>query len=219
MKYIKKSIKWTLILIATFIFLNVGVFLYAKITPKIQIKSANSYTLLDNNATVFFQGTGSKEWIGLNSISKYLKDATILSEDKYFYKHKGFDYLRILKAIYVNVLSRSKSQGASTISQQYAKNLFLDFDKTWERKWNEMWLTFELEAHYSKDAILEGYLNTINYGHGKYGIENASKFYFDKKDNALYIQDAEKRNVPKKLEDETTYLIGFWQTVWNNLFK
>ena len=79
----------------------------------------------------------------------------------------------------IQTLSVEKTvQGASTISQQYAKNLFLDFDKTWERKWKEMWITLRLETHYSKDEILEGYLNTINYGHGMYGIGNASYFYF-----------------------------------------
>ena len=123
---------------------------------------------------------------------------TLNTEDKNFYKHHGFDFLRILKAIYVNVTSRSKSQGASTISQQYAKNLFLDFDKTWERKLNEMWLTMQLEVHYSKDEILEGYLNTINYGHGMYGIENAAKFYFDKSAKDLDLaESAMLAGIPK----------------------
>ena len=81
-------------------------------------------------------------------------------------------------------------EGASTISQQYVKNLFLDFDKTWERKWNELWLTLNIELHYSKDEILEGYLNTINYGHGMYGIENASQFYFGKSAKDLTLAEA-----------------------------
>ena len=145
-------------------------------SPKLEIKSANAFLMYDNNQELFFQGTGSKEWISLDDISDNLIKTTLNTEDKNFYKHHGFDFLRILKAIYVNVTSRSKSQGASTISQQYAKNLFLDFDKTWERKLNEMWLTMQLEVHYSKDEILEGYLNTINYGHGMYGIEMLVNF-------------------------------------------
>lgn len=68
-------------------------------------------------------------------------------------------------------------QGASTISQQYIKNLYLDFDKTWKRKAEEAMLTLELEVHYDKDDILEGYLNTINYGQGNMGIVNASSYY------------------------------------------
>ena len=70
-------------------------------------------------------------------MSKYIKDATIAAEDKNFYKHHGFDYLRIIKASITNVSNKSVEQGASTITQQYAKNLFLNFDKTWQRKWKE----------------------------------------------------------------------------------
>ena len=80
-------------------------------------------------------------------------------------------------------------QGASTITQQYAKNLFLNFDKTWSRKIEEAFLTMRLEAHYSKDEILEGYLNTINYG-GIFGIENASNYYFNKSSKDLTLAEA-----------------------------
>lgn len=116
-------------------------------------------------------------------------NATISIEDKKFYHHKGFDFLRIMKAMMTNVSQGKKKEGASTISQQYVKNLFLTFDKTWERKIDEAWLTLRLETHYSKDEILEGYLNTINYG-GIYGIENASKYYFDKEAKDLTLAES-----------------------------
>lgn len=194
MKLVKKiffrCFKLFLIFIFLFILGNIALYTYAKITPKLQIKSANSFALYDNQGNLFFQGSGSKEWIALDDISENMINATIAAEDKNFYKHKGFDFLRILKATYTNIITRSKQQGASTISQQYAKNLFLDFDKTWKRKWDEMWLTLELEVHYSKDEILEGYLNTINYGHGMYGIENASRYYFDKSASELTLAEA-----------------------------
>ena len=173
-----------------FIAAHIAIYTYAKITPKIEIKNANSFMLFDSNNEVFFQGSGSREWVGLDDISPYVIKATIDTEDKWFYKHKGFDYLRIMKAIFINIVNRKTSQGASTITQQYAKNLFLDFDKTWKRKWDEMWYTIEIEAHYGKDEILEGYLNTINYGHGKYGIENASRFYFGKSAKNLTLAEA-----------------------------
>ncbi len=174
-----------------FILLGIGgVYFYIKSSPKLELKSANAFLMYDAKEELFFQGSGSQEWINLEDISPYLIKTTINTEDKHFYKHHGFDFMRILKAMYVNITSRSKSQGASTISQQYAKNLFLDFDKTWERKINEMWLTMQLEVHYSKDEILEGYLNTINYGHGMYGIENASRFYFDKSAKELDLAEA-----------------------------
>ena len=167
-----------------------GVFVYIKLSPKPIISSANSLVLYDNSEQVFFQGNESKEWISLDDMSKHLINATIYTEDKNFYKHFGFGFLRILKAGYINIMSGSTKQGASTITQQYAKNLFLDFDKTWQRKWDELWYTLRIEANYSKDEILEGYLNTINYGHGKYGIENASKFYFNKSAKDLTLAEA-----------------------------
>lgn len=122
-------------------------------------------------------------------MSPYIIDATISVEDKNFYNHSGFDYLRIMKAMLINIKNGKTLQGASTITQQYAKNLFLDFDKTWGRKIEEAILTFRLEAHYSKDEILEGYLNTINYG-GIFGIENASKYYFNKSAKDLTLAEA-----------------------------
>ena len=190
MKVLKKCLKIFIILIGLFIVGNICVYTYAKLSPKIEIKNANSFMLFDSNNEVFFQGSGSREWISLDDISPYLIEATINTEDRNFYKHIGFDYLRILKAMAVNITSGTTSQGASTITQQYAKNLFLDFDKTWKRKWDEMWYTIEIESHYSKDEILEGYLNTINYGHGKYGIETASKYYFGKSAKDLTLAEA-----------------------------
>ena len=132
MKVFKKCLKIFIILIAIFIVGNVCVYTYAKLSPKIEIKNANSFMLFDSDNEVFFQGSGSREWISLDDISPYLVEATINTEDKNFYNHIGFDYLRILKALFVNITSGTTSQGASTITQQYAKNLFLDFDKTWQ---------------------------------------------------------------------------------------
>ena len=167
-----------------------GAFLYVKFSPVLNINSTNSIALYDNKDEVFFKGNESKEWVSLDNISDYLVNATIVTEDKNFYKHFGFDLLRIIKAGYINIINRSTIQGASTITQQYAKNLFLDFEKTWKRKWEELWYTLRIEANYSKDDILEGYLNLINYGHGNYGIENASKFYFNKSASELSLAEA-----------------------------
>ncbi len=182
-----KIFKYGMILL---VLLCVGIFLYIKTSPKPEIYSANNITLYDSTDTVFFQGNESKAWVSLDEISDNVIKSTIYTEDKNFYKHFGFDILRILKASYINITSGKTMQGASTITQQYAKNLFLDFDKTWKRKWDEMWYTMKIEANYSKDEILEGYLNTINYGHGMYGIENASKFYFNKSAKDLDLAEA-----------------------------
>ena len=186
-KLIRKLFVFVFLFCLLFIF---GAFLYVKFSPVLNINSTNSIALYDNKDEVFFKGNESKEWVSLDNISDYLVNATIVTEDKNFYKHFGFDLLRIIKAGYINIVNRSTIQGASTITQQYAKNLFLDFEKTWKRKWEELWYTLRIEANYSKDDILEGYLNTINYGHGKYGIENASKFYFNKSASELSLAEA-----------------------------
>jgi 1A family penicillin-binding protein len=190
MKIIKLFLIVFLIGCVGFVLGNTILYIYARTTPKLQIRSANSISLYDDNDNLFFQGTGSSKWVSLENISQDLINATIAIEDKNFYKHNGFDYLRIIKALYVNAKNKKRLQGASTITQQYAKNLFLSFNKTWKRKWEEMILAIELEVHYEKDEILEGYLNTINYGHGVYGIENASEFYFNKKAKDLTLAEA-----------------------------
>lgn len=190
MKFIKKTIKYITFFIIILITIGLGVYGYQQVSTKLEIKSANNISLYDINGNLYFQGNGTNEWVGLSDISQHIINATISTEDKNFYKHFGFDFLRIIKAGYVNIISGKTKQGASTISQQYVKNLFLDFDKTWERKWNELWLTLNVETHYSKEQILEGYLNTINYGHGMYGIENAADYYFNKSAKDLTLAEA-----------------------------
>jgi len=190
MKKLKWLAKCGVILLFLGVFTIIGLYVIAYFSPKLIIKNANSVYLYDQTETLFVQSNGTKDWASLKDISHYLIDATIATEDKNFYYHKGFDYLRILKAVYTNITSGSKRLGASTITQQYARNLFLTLDKTWERKINEAWITFKIETHYTKDEILEGYLNTINYGHGVYGIENASQFYFRKKASDLTLAEA-----------------------------
>ena len=187
---IKSLIRLLSKLALIFFILLSSLIVYLKLAPKLEINNANNVILYDSNDIAFFEGSQSKQWVSLNNISPFLIDATIATEDKNFYKHHGFDFLRILKALYVNIKNGATMQGASTITQQYAKNLFLSFDKTWKRKFDEAWYTIRIEADYSKDEILEGYLNTINYGHGQYGIANASKYYFNKEPSELTLAEA-----------------------------
>lgn len=186
-KKTKKALKIVIIPIILFIFIHIAVYTYCFITPKLEINKSQSFYLYDTKNELVFND--DKSWISLEDISPYLINATISTEDKYFYKHIGFDYLRIAKAIVTNIVKRDKSEGASTITQQYARNLFLNFEKTWKRKIDEALLACELEIHYTKDEILEGYLNTINYG-GVYGIESASKYYFGKSAKDLTLAEA-----------------------------
>ena len=182
-----KNIKIITIFILLPILLLLCIYLYAYISPKLRVDGANGYYLYDNEKKLF--NGNNEDWASLNKISDNLINATISTEDKNFYKHKGFDLLRIVKAMFINVKEKKAIQGASTISQQYSKNLFLDFDKTWSRKLKEAWITVRLETHYTKNEILEGYLNTINYG-GIFGIENASNYYFGKSADELSLAEA-----------------------------
>lgn len=177
-------------LFISFVVILIGLYTYAYLSPKLDLKKSGSLYIYDNKDELLYQGSRNNEWANLSDISPYLVDAVISVEDKNFYVHHGFDYLRIAKAMATNIRRNKIVQGASTISQQYIKNLYLDFDKTWKRKIEEAFLTLELEVHYDKDDILEGYLNTINYGQGNMGIVNAASYYFNKKPNELTLEEA-----------------------------
>lgn len=187
LKIAKKVGKILGIFLLIFVGAHVCLYIYCLFTPKPEINKSQSYYLFDKNDEPFLNK--GKDWISLDEISDYVISATLSTEDKFFYDHFGFDYLRIAKAIGTNIVSGDMKEGASTITQQYARNLFLNFDKTWSRKIDEAMLAFELETHYSKDEILEGYLNTINYG-GVFGIENAARYYFGKSASELDLAEA-----------------------------
>lgn len=202
-KMLKKLGKISFFLLIFGIVCYGGVYLYAWMSPKLTVNNAKSYYFYDKNENLI---TGTDEWISYDELDQDIINATIAIEDRHFFNHQGFDFLRIMKAMYNNIKSGSNSEGASTITQQYAKNMYLDFDKTWERKINEAWLTVRLETHYSKEDILEGYLNTINYG-GIFGIENASKYYFGKSANDLSIAEAAMlAGIPNRPSEYSPYI-------------
>lgn len=189
----KKILLLTKIFIFSFfsiIIIILSFYVYAFITPKFNINTSKSITYYDKYGNDLFKERDKNDYVELNNISDYVKNSIVSIEDKNFYNHKGFDYLRIAKAVLVNLKSKKLKEGASTISQQYVKNLYLTFNKTWERKIQEALLTLELETHYSKNEILEGYLNTIDFGAGNYGIKEASKYYFNKEPKDLSLAEA-----------------------------
>ena len=185
----KKLLKRFLFVILSLFTIVGAIYVYAFFSPRLEIKNAGKYFIYDKNENLMFQGNEESNWVGINDISPYLINAIISVEDKNFYKHVGFDYFRIIKALFSNIKNNTRI-GASTISQQYVKNLFLTFEQTWSRKIKEAFLTIELEVHYSKDEILEGYLNTINFGEGNYGVESASQYYFNKNCKDLTLEEA-----------------------------
>ena len=187
MKLIKKILKTNIIIFSILILSYLSLYIYGHFTKKLPVTLANKYYFYDINNNLY--NGNNDNWVKLDQISENLINATIAAEDKHFYNHIGFDYLRIGKALINNIKNKKTVEGASTITQQYAKNLFLDFGKTWTRKIQEAWITIKLESQYKKDEILEGYLNTINYG-GVFGIENASLYYFNKHASELTLAEA-----------------------------
>ncbi|MFD1064563.1 transglycosylase domain-containing protein [Oceanobacillus locisalsi] len=132
----------------------------------------------------------SYEWVSLEDIDDSAIQATMVIEDNRFFDHHGLDFFRIAKSLWNNVISGSLKEGASTITQQYARNLYLSADKTWSRKLQEAFYAIRLEMFYSKEEILEGYMNTIYYGHGAHGIEAASNYFFGKPAYQLTLAEA-----------------------------
>ncbi|MCQ2388078.1 MAG: penicillin-binding protein, partial [Clostridia bacterium] len=133
---------------------------------------------------------GNNSYVKIEELQEYTKNAFIAVEDKRFYSHNGIDYLGIARAMKNNLLSGKIKEGGSTISQQYIKNTFLSGEKTVNRKLKEIKLTKILENNYTKDEILEMYLNSIYFGEGAYGIESASKTYFNKNAKNLTIEES-----------------------------
>lgn len=186
-KFILKAFLSTIILVFTGI---ISLYLYSYFSSPIALNNTNKYILYDNKENIIFSGVDKKEWVDIENINPNMINAILSIEDKNFYKHHGFDYLRIIKTLFNNIISKDITGGASTISQQLVKNMYLEFDQTWERKIKEAFLTMNLEMHYSKDEILTAYLNTINFGSGNYGIENASLYYFNKHAKDITLEEA-----------------------------
>lgn len=133
------------------------------------------------NQIAVLKGEKDAYYVDINSIPEYAKQAMIVTEDKKFYKHNGIDAQGIMRAALALIKNNGeKKQGASTITQQLARGVFLTTDKTYERKIKEIFIAMELEKKYSKDKILEFYLNTIYFANGYYGLEAASRGYFSK---------------------------------------
>ncbi|MFA9557206.1 transglycosylase domain-containing protein [Evansella sp. AB-rgal1] len=131
----------------------------------------------------------NRELVSIEEIPDFVQQAFLAVEDHRFYSHRGFDVRSIGRALYRDLRVGSKVEGGSTITQQLAKNVFLSNEKTLLRKTKEVLIAVNLEYRYSKDEILEMYLNRIYFGHGAHGIQAASKLYFDKQVSELTIEE------------------------------
>ncbi|MFA9212785.1 MAG: monofunctional biosynthetic peptidoglycan transglycosylase [Candidatus Methylacidiphilales bacterium] len=132
----------------------------------------------------------NKSWRGIDYIGNNMIKATIVGEDLQFFDHYGFDFEQIYKALESNISGGKKLRGASTISQQTAKNLFFTPSRSWVRKGLEFYVTVAIELLWTKRRILEVYLNIIEMGKGIYGAEAAANFYYEKSANEMSKQEA-----------------------------
>ena len=182
----------------TILFLSFSYFIYdvaIKDLPSptdLSNKAQNVTTrILDRNGNLLYRiyEDENRTLIALPIVSQYLKDATIAIEDQNFYKHIGFSFKGIFRAVFRN-LSGETVQGGSTITQQLIKNRLLNNEKTYRRKIRELLLSLIAERIYSKEQILEMYLNTVAYGGSTYGIEEASWRYFNKSAKDLSLAES-----------------------------
>jgi monofunctional glycosyltransferase len=175
-KSIGKSIKFLALIFASFILITILTVLVFKwinppVTSFIQLKSLGEIENFWNPPEI------KHEWVGMDEIPKHMALAVIASEDQRFFEHFGYDIVEIEKAIKEKERKR-RVRGASTISQQTAKNLFLPPDKSMLRKGMELYFTFLIELLWSKERIMEVYLNIVEFGPDIYGVEAASEKFF-----------------------------------------
>ncbi len=198
----KKFIKWSFIILSILsVILLGGLGLYissiylsaSAIELNEEVLSSPSITLQvfdSDNKPIKEENEINKAYAKLSTLNQHTIDAFLSIEDKDFYKHNGVNYKRILGAMLSNIKSHSFKEGASTITQQLVKNTHLSSEKTLNRKIKEVALAKKLEKAYSKDEILEVYLNVVYFGNNCYGIESASNYYFSKSAKDLSLSES-----------------------------
>lgn len=143
----------------------------------------------DGNELCTMRESKDMYYVDIGQIPDTLQKSFVVMEDKDFYKHKGIDFKAIIRAVIANTENDEIVQGASTITQQLAKNIFLSQEVTWQRKVKEIFVAWDLEKKYTKDQILEFYLNNIYFSNGYYGVGAAARGYFDKEVSELTVAE------------------------------
>ena len=182
---LKKILKYSLIILLIF---SISIFS----VPISNVYKSNNLEFYDVNGNLIKEEIHNKEskYIHLSELPEYTINAFVDFEDKNFFNHHGFDFSRIISSLFSNIKNQKIISGASTITQQYARTIFLNNEKSIIRKIKEAFYTIKLEYKYTKDEILEGYLNNIYLGHGCYGIECASHLYFNKSSKDLTLSES-----------------------------
>lgn len=200
LRKLKKIMKWSfsLCFFGAAAFVVFLLFLRAQALPVSTILQTTEIVDLHGDLIDSFYHGQNRQLVPLESISPNLINATLSIEDHRFYEHHGFDYKGLTRAVLVDVQQMAKVQGASTLTQQLARNLYLTHERTWTRKIKEAYYTIQLEMQYSKQEILDMYLNQIYYGHAAYGIQSASRLFFGKDARDLTLaESAMLAGIPK----------------------
>ncbi|MDA5108213.1 MULTISPECIES: transglycosylase domain-containing protein [Brevibacillus] len=192
LRWAKKFVKLLILSLLCCSFAILLLILYLRSQPLPAVSINQTTTIYAGNGEVLdtLHRGQNRFVVPLKDIAPSLVQATIAIEDRSFREHYGIDWLRLARAAYVDVIHMEKLQGASTITQQLARNLYLTLDKTWERKIKEALLAIQLELNYSKDEILEMYMNQIYYGHSAYGAQAAAQTYFGKDAKDLTLAES-----------------------------
>ncbi|WP_246734624.1 transglycosylase domain-containing protein [Chelativorans sp. ZYF759] len=194
--FLRGMVYWSLVLALWAGIAGVGVVVYygasmpAATTWSVPDRPPNVKIVAVDGELVANRGMTGGQAVGLHEMSPHLPKAVVAIEDRRFFSHFGVDPIGLSRAMVENVVNRRLVQGGSTISQQLAKNLFLDPSRTIERKVQEVLMAFWLEAEFSKEQILEMYLNRVYFGSGAYGVEAASRRYFNKSARDITLSES-----------------------------
>jgi 1A family penicillin-binding protein len=198
--YYLREIFWGVVGALFMVFLGVLIatfFIYKNQTPSVaeifNYRPPQTSTIFDRTGKIVLykiHGEENRKVLSHDEIPDVVRIATIATEDKNFYTHFGIDFLSILRALRTNVEKGEISQGGSTITQQLARNVFLTREKTLRRKFMETLIAFKIEKNFSKDEILDRYLNQVPYGSNAYGIEVAAEVFFGKTAKELALSEA-----------------------------
>jgi penicillin-binding protein 1A len=195
-RYVGQVVFGLLLLLSVLVGASVGlVLVYSTDLPQVEqlehYRPSSTTDLYDDNGRVIGSFALQRRVVAsYEDYPKLLRDALISVEDKDFEKHSGINFWRILGAAYRDIMSGGRVQGASTLTMQLSRNLFLTPDRTFHRKMQEMLLAMQIERHFTKSQIFTLYANQIYLGHGVYGFEAASEYYFSKPAKELSLEQA-----------------------------
>lgn len=182
-------------------------YLRSQALPAVTVSQNSQILDMQGNVIDTFHSGQNREVVSLSEISPYLIQAVLSVEDRRFYSHLGIDPKGLARAAVQDIKTMSMEQGASTVTQQLARNLYLSHDRTWSRKIKEAFFALHLEMRLSKDEILEQYLNQVYFGHSTYGVQAAAKMFFGKDAKNLDLAEAAlMAGVPKGAKYYSPYL-------------